>query len=214
VQRFSDIIAIGALTLMFTVLSNANGAPPSSAPNASLLKLPHEAQVRFVVNELRRCPSWLDFSPGETQIRCGIVRICHGLEPLDTATLNEGVAEYWSEYCAIGGQINDPEILTENAAKVFLLVRVVFDVPERYPVSADMSVGPFMATAENLANIGQISLLWPLVKGPEGDLVIAGSNELGTYSGSPYDGVKDFAFMAKHFSRRPARLSPTKTQNP
>jgi hypothetical protein len=152
---------------------------------------------KFIVGELDRCPSWLCAESYEVEYRAAIVRICRRLSSIDTTDLRKGVREYWQEYCT---SKYHPESKfaesTWNAAKVYVLIRVLFDVPDSVPWEEAMSTGQF-----NPPNRGQgVDMLWPLKKTAQGDLILVGSAN-GPYSGPKYDGLKDFEYVAKHFPR-------------
>jgi hypothetical protein len=195
-SRLRCFTLISGFVLFVSPMSHAEGQ------TNSLQGLSPQAQTDFVVNELRRCPSWILFGKDEKDSRNGILQICEGLNQLNTESLNQGIEKYWSLACTLGAENHDPELLKENWAKIFLLIRVLFEVPTRVPYNSEMSLGPFYDREYDRDSRRGYRLIWPLENGPDGTLLLTGVADSGVGFGPPYEGLRDLKFIETRFQRR------------
>jgi hypothetical protein len=145
--------------------------------------------VEFIARELQRCPCWLNVPVDEVARREEITDLYLKLADYDTETIRAGIASYLSEE-----KIADPGTFYAGA-KVFALLRVVFQVPQ-YVVAT----GEFYSMG-NPVHDGSIELLWPYSMDGAGRLVLTGSALVG-YTGLPADPLKEFDKFASRFGRR------------
>ena len=155
-------------------------------------------KANFVSIELERCPCWERLWGDEVEIAAGIVKICEQFSAFDNKAIELGVRQYWEKYC---GSSTEDQVL--NSAKVYLFLRVIFDVPETFPMK-DMTrkeqsvLGEFWF--QSLP--GRVALLWPLKKDSTGKIVLSTSQSPSIGSHGPYEGLEDYKFLSKHFPRR------------
>ena len=159
--------------------------------------------AEIVSSELSRCPCWDQFDADEVEIRAGIVKICSRLSIFSDTALKDGVRLYWEQFC-----VNSCETRYRNAAKVYLLPRVIFDVPERVaatdiPDTELVALGQYVVKVEH----HEINMLWPLEKSADGSPILKGWEDAFAPSHAPYNGISDFNFIISHFSRRAETVS-------
>lgn len=85
---------------------------------------------------------------------------------------------------------------TEELSKLFILSRVIFDVPEAYSVSQSKSYGGWLRP---LPKNNMYNLLWP-VESKKGSLVL--EIEFNGYIGASYDAAGEINYFAERFDRR------------
>ena len=163
------------------------------------------ANARTIVSELSQCPAWILVDGGDIKTRAEIVNVCQHLSRVDTQTLRAGVEMFCNKYCSYESPPRDTSNMWCDEAKVFVLVRVAFDIAERYPYDSSMSLGQFFSPRSD--NDKYIYLLWPLEKTKDGNLLLTGVFIPRTMAGDVYQGMKDFDFMAKHFKRRARQVA-------
>jgi hypothetical protein len=194
--QFRDLIVKVAVFLVLCIFCSRAYAQAGTSSDWS--RLSSQKKVKIIVSELDRCPSWLRAEPDEFEYRVAILMICKRLSVFDTGTLRKGVERYWNDYCTseYHPESENAEGLW-NAAKVRLLIRVLFDIPNSVPYNPRMSNGEFRPPNRGSG----LDMLYPLEIGVDGELVLSG-RALGLYGGPPYDGLKDFDFVAASFQRR------------
>lgn len=89
------------------------------------------------------------------------------------------------------------------SSKLYLLLRVLFDVPEAYPRDKAKFFGGWRGWLENRASpeSDTANLLWPL---GYHDQRLALVDSMTGYFGLPYDGLGEYDYFASHFPLRSA----------
>jgi len=161
--------------------------------------LSQDGREEAIIRELDRCPCWIGFNEDETEIRSGILRICENLEVFDTPTLKAAISRFWQTECDY--KSNDYQI---NRAKIYLLNRVLFEVPQRVPTeSLPFDEGIALGGYYRVVTPGWVDIGWPFGVDRYGALVFIGwANAFSAGSHSGYSGLKDFDYLQKNFKRR------------
>jgi hypothetical protein len=118
---------------------------------------------------------------------------------VDPVVLRKAVELYCKSEC--GKQLDDTAQL-KNKWKVFLLIRVLFDVTAvTKPNTVDYYAWAFCVPKDK---DGNVNLLWPLYKDSNGALGFVSSERLagGAYFGEPYDPLREFESISRVFQRR------------
>jgi hypothetical protein len=147
----------------------------------------------FLVRELQRCPLWTRVPESDIKRRREITRIYLRLAQYNTETLRAGIASYLNSYAAPLSYE-----YYEASDKVFVFLRVVFDVPRRFDATKERL--PFGLQGNPVYPDG-VDLLWPFSIDTNGDLQLTGV-DLGVHSGPSYDALADFDHMASRLRRR------------
>lgn len=85
------------------------------------------------------------------------------------------------------------------ASKIFVLLRLLFDVPEDYPRDAARFFGSWRGSLAHEDRSATVDLLWPLGY-QDHQLVLKGT--YFTYFGFPYDGLSEYDYFAVRFPFR------------
>lgn len=164
-----------------------------------------EGGAKFIADELRHCPVWIEVPPQDKHRRQQITDIYLKLARYPTNVIRAGVYTYVMSYAP-----SDPRSM-EAGYKVFALERVLFKVPRRFRVGERI---PYAIVGNPLIHDGAatyVNFLWPYSVGSAGRLVLTGSG-VGQASGPPYNPLRDFDEMAGRLARRrlevPARARP------
>ena len=148
----------------------------------------HRADVAKILYELRRCPTWILLRPDEIELRAGTTRIYYEIAKFDNATIREALIYF----CSSGEKDLDS---TRDQAKIFALLRVVFDVPAGF-----LSSLPHWGSWGSPVVEGRVNLLWPFRHGDGGRLILEGMPV--SYFGPPYDALAEFDYFATRFMRQ------------
>ncbi len=86
-----------------------------------------------------------------------------------------------------------------ESSKPFILLRVMFDLPEHAKVRPG---GPgWLTLRRDLNRDGSVNVGWPIIWSGQGGKPSLASEYLG-YEGSPYDPKADYIFLSGHFKKR------------
>ncbi len=145
-----------------------------------------------------------------------LLRTAQDLQHADSSVLYEAIAEY-TNVVLQQRSLDTPEVMwakpgyTENASKILLVLRLMFDLPsEPYTDSALGRVpvpGGFQAFYEDVSSNemefrGSL-VSWPIQWTERGPQLVGG---LGGDNGPPYEATKDYLLL-RHFRFR--ELTPT-----
>lgn len=86
-----------------------------------------------------------------------------------------------------------------NMAKVFVLFRFIYEIPDSSTYEAGCFVG---FTGENRRIPGGISVSWPVVNEKVGASI---KYEIAGFNGEPYHAVEELKYLNAHFKRRQYR---------
>lgn len=153
-------------------------------------------KVHYIVEQLKQSPSWMDVirKDGDYALRDKITRIDFLVASFDTETIRKAIRLYMN-----GLHASD---YLEGAAKIFVLLRVVFDVPGSVNAKDAKYFGGWANPSDypDPRVTGRADLLWPFRVGKEGQLVLYGTAAM--YNGGPYEPLQEFDFFNKQFGRR------------
>jgi hypothetical protein len=161
------------------------------------MQLDDNGKARIICEELNRSPNWQYLWGDEKEIAAGIVKIYGQFSIFDDRAIDLGVRKYWEEYC---GNCTLRE--RGSSAKLFLFLRIIYDVPETFPVEG-MTENEQNALGEfGFASVpGYLALLRPLKKDINGRIVLCVPKDHSSGHGQ-YNGLEDYGFLLKHFPRR------------
>jgi len=108
------------------------------------------------------------------------------------------VIAVYQDYIEIRAQ-NDIGNSIPSAFKLYVLLRLLFDVPEDYPRNEARFFGGWMASLPRERNSETVDMLWPL--GYQNDQLII-KDSYSTYSGSVYNGLGEYDYFADRFPLR------------
>ena len=181
---------VAGLIALEAFAMSSNGAGPVDGST-------DDAKVTSLVRLLEETPAWISVDPQDEATRRKIISSYERICEADTALLRNAVHEFWDQYCSPKSTKTNLRLWREGKARIFLLNRFAFAVPERWPADPNMSFGEFVPPADK----NGVNLLWPLEKDEKGRLVLKPAR-IEAYVGPGYDGLADFDFMAKTFPRR------------
>lgn len=137
-------------------------------------------------------PPWADKDDFDEQVWAhyiDVARIVQGIDPDNVESIlhtfiRQAIKEEFSGY--------------ESESKAFILMRVVFDIPEQAPVTERFSFKGWVNWPQPDAN-GQVNLAWPVSwDGGQPHLVASYAGSMGV----PYAADKEYLFLRERFSYR------------
>jgi hypothetical protein len=156
-----------------------------------------EAEVLSVVDMIERLPVWTTASEHDRSLDGAILKAMAKLDAIDTNTIDAAIRLFWGRYCMPTSKGTNIRAWNDGKAKIYLLNRYLFDVPEWVKGSVIDWGGEFMPPYSESG----IPMLWPLKRSTDGRLEIA--HYIPTeYVGGSYDGVRDWIFIKEHYPRR------------
>ena len=111
------------------------------------------------------------------------------LQQLSTQEIMNGIEEYTRYY---KGRV-------APLSKLYVMMRMLFDVPENTPMDQAKTFGGWVKPDELIAG-EQTSLLWPLAMGD--DRIPAVEAKFKGYMGAPYDAEAEALYFMEQFGRR------------
>jgi hypothetical protein len=170
-----------ASNIQFSVLAQQSNIP--SNVNAQ----PTNQIVEKIISQIHSCPSWSDIERGgimkvESRLMDSLAKVSEN----DIAMIREAIRILFS----------NPQQDTAMWAKVFILNRYLFQVPEESPIDDKL----FGGWAGVQVNNGKVNRLWPLSHEVEGRLRIVG--EFEGYFGNGYQGLDEFDYFQRTFGLR------------
>ena len=171
----------------------------STPSNASDQPGMRRDSVSDVVSALESCPAWSDPKASGDAILATLGE----LSGLSTSVLRAGIERFVTRYRSR----NDYDV--NNMAKLFVLNRFVFAVPEK-----EIYGGPFFGGWQGVPHDQQqMNPMWPLAFAKNGKLQLVG--KYSGYSGHPYLAVQEFDHFLVKYGRRqlPSSTSPSKSSS-
>jgi hypothetical protein len=156
-----------------------------------------EPDVLSVVAAIERLPVWTTASAHNRSAEGAILTAMAKLNSVDTDTIGAAVVIFWERYCMPTSKNTSIREWNDGKAKIYLLNRYLFDVPEWVKDSVIDWGGEFMPPCSELG----VPMLWPLVRSSNGKLKIA-EYESTEYVGGSYDGLRDWCFIKDNYPRR------------
>lgn len=144
-----------------------------------------------VTAQLQRSPLWIAITSADKIERERIVTTYKELNEYNSDKLREGIKIYLERF----SMELEPDENFNASAKVFALLRVLFDIPQGYFSDAN-NYGSWGSPVFD----GRVNLLWPFATTAEGELILVGKG--GRYKGPPYDGLAEFDELRARFPRR------------
>jgi len=176
-----------------------------------------------VVRLLEDMPSWPDVvlgkkPPYDAETQRAVQRLEQTMRRIaayDLDTIREAIMAFQQmhPWAGVGG--------TKQHAKLFLLNKFLFDLPETlrrdsphipYVVSGWWGM-PETGTPRRPKPDDRVYVRWPWKAGPDGQYHLAPLARLSIYMGPPYDALKKFDYLRKHFPRRKIRQSAQPTMD-
>jgi hypothetical protein len=115
------------------------------------------------------------------------------IQRADPRLSGESLADY------LQGYANRPDQLAAEQGKVFLLLRVMFELPENAPPQQRLAFAGWTRGRSGLNEDGTVNLAWP-VSWKQGQPRLVAGRE-GS-AGSGYSVREDFAYLRYHFRYR------------
>jgi hypothetical protein len=160
-------------------------------------KAVHGLQPAFARYRLKRRFSQIEPWTASTNYSVGgwrqLIKTAKAVQAANSSLAGDALGEYLQRYA------NRPDQLPGEQAKLFLLLRVVFDLPETGSAGPSASFGGPTAKRSDASAGGTANLAWPLSWNQGTPRLVAGceSAASGVYR------VKDeFDFLRFHFRRR------------
>jgi hypothetical protein len=183
-----------SLFLLAGVLFGCAAAFAQLAGSPDSVKVPDRVNSQAITEEIHGCPSWLAVAGDDQKLRAKITRRYLEIARSDNETIREGLQQLQLSDNSLVGYMR-----LKADAKVFALLRVLFDIPRGF-LSSEGNYGSWGSPVSK----GRVNLLWPYEKDPQGHLVLMGV--AGHYYGVPYNALAEFDEFAARFPRRKGGL--------
>lgn len=149
-------------------------------------KIKESATVPYLIQSI---PSWLGgYDKSKT---ADLIQIGAKLSVLTDHEIRDGIQEFSSVYSGANDYL-------WQISKVYLLLRVLFDVPANIPINQAKVFGGWGHPSAGTGNT--FNLLWPLEMSMDSTLNVVGG--FSGYYGAPYDAVGEYDYFSEGFGRR------------
>jgi hypothetical protein len=122
-----------------------------------------------------------------------LVTTAKAIQRADPKLASEALSQHQRRFAAQAGS------LAVEQAKLFLLLQVVFDLPENAPDQQRVPFGDWMRGRSDLNPDGTINLAWPLAWNRGNPVLVAGCEGA---AGSNYSVADEYAYLRYHFRYR------------
>jgi hypothetical protein len=139
---------------------------------------------------LEGLPDWSEQDDNAVADYGLLSRAAVGLAQLGESDRRGEVEQYSSAYCL-------PHLSISEASGLYVLLRLMFDLPHAYPLAATKVYGGWIHPS-----IGQdpFDLSWPVTVSP--DLQVATIAPFAGYRGKGYDALGEYDYLLNRFSIR------------
>ncbi|MGC4043614.1 MAG: hypothetical protein QM758_07390 [Armatimonas sp.] len=164
--------------------------------------------VLEIVHIIERCPSWADAAfhiRRDDAKKKQILNNLLAISKYPITDIEKAIIEYIKKKDLPGGG-NLSNYSVSEMAKIFILNRYLFNVPETIPMKKHNNFLGFYGMPYNDQTIG---LMWPLGFDKKGDLIIL--DAACFYNGPRYMGIEEFRYFKSLYGLR--KRKPPERQN-
>jgi hypothetical protein len=187
-NRLKDLVIICICWLMLPGCGDISSRKSVTYP---------DSDIKSIVRSINDIPEWkLNITEADKSLLLEYDRKMCGVDPV---ALKNAVSIFCKTQC---GSELDYATQSKNKGKIFLLIRVLFDVPAITRWDTVEYFGGKFGTP--IDRDGNINLLWPLYKDENGALgfVSEKHHAVSVLFGPPYDPLREFESIERVFPRR------------
>jgi len=159
-----------------------------------------------IVRLLEQMPSWPGQHEPDAQRKAQrIEQIMRRIAAYDSDTIREGMAAFVEKHVRPSHWYQGT-----GEEKLFLLNKFLFELPETLPrnsphipyTTCGWWTNPESRTLHGPDTEDWPYVRWPWTAGPDGEYQLVLAGRIIIHFGLPYDGLRHFDYLRKHFSRR------------